>query len=55
MKVFRVHPSTIKKVVNIELNGEFNYKAAHYAHSVIKSNSGGKADPMDLSHTWEKA
>ena len=35
MKVFRVHPSTIKKVVNIELNGEFNFKAAHYAHSVI--------------------
>ena len=54
MEVFRIHPSTFAKSVDIELNGEFYYKAAHYTPRCDKSNSGGKAEPMNLSHAGEE-
>lgn len=54
MEVSLIHPSTFAKSVDIELNGEFCFKAAHYTPRCDKSNSGGKAEPMDLSHAEEE-
>ena len=55
MEVFRIHPLTFAKSVDIELKGEFYLKAAHYTPLCDKSNSGGKAELMDLSHVEEEA
>ena len=55
MEVFRIHPSTFKKSVEIELSDGFCFKAAHYTPRCDKSSSGGKAKPMNISHVGEVA
>ena len=49
-EVFRVHPSTFEKAVDIALNTEFNFKADRYNTHGHTQYLFDKAEPMDLSH-----
>ena len=53
--VFRVHPSTSKKAVDIALNAEFNFKSARYGTQWGTLSSVDKVKPMDLSQAEEEA
>uniref|UniRef100_A0AAV1U0R1 Uncharacterized protein n=1 Tax=Peronospora matthiolae TaxID=2874970 RepID=A0AAV1U0R1_9STRA len=53
-EVFRVHPSTFERDVDIALNADFNFKAARFGYNGHARRSIDGAEPMDLSHATEE-